>query len=437
MLVNKKLPLRWFGLLVVVGIALSAVGYWLESTDSASSNRGLAGTGSRSAGAGGSGNCSGTGADTTSYSYGDNVAPSQSPPGGLAVNQVPMFVTIGWDDNPYSGLQGSGGDGGLKWAVDMIAARKNPDGSPVHMSFYLTSIYIGTWMSESPVYVKKAWREAYDKGNEIGVHTHTHPHGGAFSLSQWDTEIQTCIDWLTKPFDPSEPYHTPNDGAGIGIPRAEIYGFRTPFLEYNDATFQSVKGHQLWYDVSIQEGYQYDQDGTNFNWPFTLDNGSPGHDVLVKRGVKEPITTHAGLWEMPAYPVIVPPDDIAAQYGIAPGLRAKLKSVANWFDTDSAKIPGYDYNLWVEFKMTKAEVLATLKYTLDLRLQGNRAPFIFGAHTDYYSSKYTVPPNATVRERQEAIEEFIDYALSKREVRVVSVKELLDWVRSPRPLGCQ
>ena len=84
--------------------------------------------------------------------------------------------------------------------------------------------------------------------------------------------------------------------------------------------------------------------------------------------------------------------------------------------------------------MTKAEFLATLKYTLDQRIAGNRAPFMFGAHTDYYSSKYTAVPNATVAERQQAIEEFIDYARAKPMVRVRSNKEILEWVRNPVPL---
>jgi hypothetical protein len=108
--------------------------------------------------------------------------------------------------------------------------------------------------------------------------------------------------------------------------------------------------------------------------------------------------------------------------------------VQSWFDVGSGKITGFDFNLWVSFKMTKAEFLATMKYSLDQRLKGNRAPFLFGAHTDYYSSKYTAPPNATVAERQAAIEEFIDYAISKPEVRVTSAKQVLDWIRNPEPL---
>jgi hypothetical protein len=75
-----------------------------------------------------------------------------------------------------------------------------------------------------------------------------------------------------------------------------------------------------------------------------------------------------------------------------------------------------------------------MKYTLDLRLEGNRAPFMFGAHTDVYSSKYTAATGSTAAERQQAIEEFLAYAVSKDVVRVKSNAEILEWVRNPEPL---
>jgi hypothetical protein len=345
-----------------------------------------------------------------------------------------MFVALGFDDNAYSGLEGTAGTGGMKWAADMIRSRKNRDGSKAALSFYLTSTYVGTWVSESPTYVKRSWNSAMVDGNEVGNHTHTHSHGADFAEAQWKTEIQTCIDWLTKPFDAAEPNTSPDDSKGLGASPSQIYGFRTPFLEYNDDTFRVVKDLGFWYDCSIEDGYQPEHDGTNYNWPYTLDNGSPGHDILVEWGLKKELKTHPGLWEMPVHPVIVPPDDKCAEYGVPSGLRAKMKGMNSWFDEEGGKITGFDYNLWVLFKMTKAEVLATLKYTLDLRLQGNRAPFMFGAHTDYYSTKYTAPPNATVAERQAALEEFVDYALSKPEVRFASLKQILDWVRNPTTL---
>ena len=41
--------------------------------------------------------------DTAGPATDDERAPSQDPPGGLAPEQVPMFVTLGFDDNGYSG----------------------------------------------------------------------------------------------------------------------------------------------------------------------------------------------------------------------------------------------------------------------------------------------------------------------------------------------
>ncbi len=373
----------------------------------------------------------------------DNVSASQNPPGSLGIHQVPMFVSMGWDDNAYSGLEGSGGVGAMTWASDMIAARTNPsgsgkagtyDGTPIKMSFYLTSIYASMWMAESPTYVKRAWNRAYADGNEMGNHTHSHSHGSAFSAQNWQDEIETCINWLSKPFDPNEENFSPDDSKGPGIPLAELYGFRTPFLEYNDNTLSVVKDRGFWYDCSIEDGFQPDHDGRNYHWPYTLDNGSPGHDLLVEWGLKEPISNHPGLWELPVHPVTVPPDDKCAEYGVPSGLRAKLHALQSWFDMEGGKITGFDYNMWVSFQMTKAEFVATLKYTLDLRLEGNRAPFMLGTHTDYYSSKYTAAMGSTPTERREAIEEFLDYALTKDAVRVVSNKQILDWVRNPSAL---
>jgi len=188
------------------------------------------------------------------------------------------------------------------------------------------------------------------------------------------------------------------------------------------------------YDCSIAEGYQWEQDGTDFLWPYTLDEGSPGHEVMVDWGSADPIDDHPGLWEKPVHAVIVPPDEACSQYGVPPGLRDRLQAVQPWFDPDGGKITGFDYNLWVAFEMTAAEAEATLKYTLDLRMAGNRAPMMLGGHTDEYSSLYTAAPNATTQERQAAVEAFLDHALDHPEVRVVPMAEIIEWMREPEPL---
>ena len=84
--------------------------------------------------------------------------------------------------------------------------------------------------------------------------------------------------------------------------------------------------------------------------------------------------------------------------------------------------------------MTKAEFLATLKYTLDQHLAGNRSPFLLGAHTDYYVASWNQNATGTPSEtdRRAAIEEFLDYAKSKPEVKIVSYRDVLDFVRNPQ-----
>jgi hypothetical protein len=81
--------------------------------------------------------------------------------------------------------------------------------------------------------------------------------------------------------------------------------------------------------------------------------------------------------------------------------------------------------------MSKAEFLATMEYTLDQRLAGNRDPFMIGVHSDIYSSKYTAATGSSVDERQQALTELLDYAMSKPHVKIATNEEILEWVRNP------
>lgn len=355
----------------------------------------------------------------------------QMPPGGLSSEQVPLFVSFGTDDNPYSGLEASGGGGGMHYLTELFASRRNPegtgdlrnfDGQPLHYSFYVNTKYITPEGMEDPSLVKQSWREAYDHGHEIAVHTHSHPHGRDFSVSQWEGEMKKCIDLLIQP-------------DGLGVPKDQVIGFRTPFLEYGKHTLSAVQRTGFVYDCSVEEGFQNDADGRNYIWPYTLNHGSPGNDATYERLDLPHVGEHPGLWELPVYAFIVPPDELCESYGVAPGFRARMKQQNDYFELDQGKVTGMDWNLWFEYGMDKAEFLGTLKHTLDLRLQGNRCPLNVGLHSAIYADRNSEsPPKTTVEERRDALREFLDYALSKPEVRVVSAKELLGWLQSPAPL---
>jgi len=340
----------------------------------------------------------------------DNLPASQSPPCNIAADKAPLFVSVGFDDN--------GDAEGMTWALDMLKQRS------AHTTFYMTSVY------GQSAQVVETWKRAKAEGHEIGNHTVSHlpGHGGKdFTLQQWNDEIGPCNEFLTG-------------SAGVTT-SAELFGFRTPYLEYDDAALTAVKDAGFWYDCSIEEGYEDGHDGSNLYWPYTLDNKSPGHTTQVEwmdmeNPVKE-ISAHPGLWELPVYAVFTPPDDKCADYGIESGFRARLQAKQSWFDTASGSITGFDYNLWASvsvggFEMTKAEFLATLKYSFDQRLKGNHAPFLFGAHTAYYVDSWSQNAAATPQasDRRAAVEEFLDYAASKG-AKLETHKALLDWMRNP------
>lgn len=397
-----------------------------------------------------------------------NVEPSANPPGGLPIEKVPMFVTIGFDDNMYSGdaidkdsdvpkvVEGSEG---MRWLKNFFSSLKNPNGNgnagtfdnaPARVSFYMTGNYQtqSANSGDNPGLIRNVTRELWLDGHEIGNHTMTHNvawnPNSAPDQAGWEQELNTCNSFLTKPIDPSDmPFYLRAESPdyGAGIPIEEIVGFRTPFLIVDNPTFKALKNIGFTYDCSIEEGVQYDQDGTDFNWPYTLNSkGSDAWPIIVQNSiesqyipVKHEMESHEGLWQLPNHMAIVPPDDKCADYGVNYSIRDKIKSNQKWFDTSVGKYTMFDVNFWNNAKLNDKDALAIMKYNLDLRLASNRAPLMIGAHSENYASKTNASfPNVpAARDRQVVIEEFIKYALTKPEVRVVPGKDIIEWCMNP------
>lgn len=360
-------------------------------------------------------------------SYSDHVAWSKKPP-GLEPVDVPQFVAVTFDDNFVSGL----GDvkGGMTWATTFFEPLKNPagsgfaptwDGTPVRTSFYDNCVYL------QDDDTKKSWQTAREGGHEIANHTVNHPHGGLFSAEDWAGEIAPCTAALT------------NQEGGVGVSVDDVRGFRAPYLEYSSNLFAALTQQGLWYDSSIQSCWADGDDGKACAWPYTLDQGSPDAGNLTNRFKTPSVPATSGLWEATPSALFVPPDELAAQYGFEPGLRQRVPTdmaPPSFYDAATGRIAPLDVTLFVDAGLSPAEVLATLKYTLDLRLSGNRAPFIFIAHTHVYANNYGAAPKAPeAAGRQKAIEDFVHYALEKPVVRLRPVADLIDWMRHPQPLG--
>src|SRR4029453_18760444 len=168
-------------------------------------------------------------------------------PGGLSVDNVPMFVTIGFDDNAHAD--------GMAWILDFMKAKVNPrgsgnkctfDGGPARVTFFNNS-HVGVAMDP----IKQQPLRAYRDGHEAANHTDTHDELLARSTDKalWVKEMTTCND-----------YHV-----GVGTPRGALIGCRTPFLQQSDQTFDAILEVGFKYDCSIEHYYA----GDGSTWPTT------------------------------------------------------------------------------------------------------------------------------------------------------------------------
>lgn len=362
----------------------------------------------------------------------------QSPPAGLRPAQVPQFVVIGFDDNTQSP--------GLDWAMNLFDGKYNPagddqkatyDGTPARVSFYMNTIGMRQWREDDPKTLAEGVRRLYQQGHEVANHTDNH-HSGIDPLT-WERIESTIITMQSEDWRARMQQGQDDLISLAGIPPENLVGFRAPFLLYNQAMYDTLAGLGFTYDCSVEEGYSTQFDGHNFRWPYPMSIGAPGHAENWRNNQKNRhqviIRPTPILWQLPQHVLIVPEDPQAQHYGIPAGLWQRMKqrrpTLANH------RITGFDYNLWVNAGLSKAEFLGLLKFNLDLRLEGNRAPFMFGAHSQYYANpvwaKQNVP-NASLMEMKSALEEFVAYALSKPVVRIRPARDIIQWVKHPQPL---
>ncbi|MEZ5536155.1 MAG: polysaccharide deacetylase family protein [Thiolinea sp.] len=358
------------------------------------------------------------------------------PPGNLDAGQMPQFVMIGSDDNTKSA--------GIHWLLNLLENRRNPagtdnpatyDGSPARISFYLNTAGFDQWLMDDPKLLVEATRKIAAQGHELGNHTKTH-HADINKLP-WD-EFQSRVKNFSGS-DWQERITSMETDLKQHIGQVKLNGFRAPYLAYNQPMMDTLVKLGYRYDSSVEEGSGKQFDGTNFRWPYRMDNGIPGHaeswrgSPHNKDAIK--MSSAAGLWQLPNYVLIVPDDTYAQQYDFEAGLWSRMKEQSPTLNDH--KITGYDYNLWVHAKLSGRAVLAILKYNLDLRLTGNRAPFMLGIHSQYYVDKAWAKQHTdtTISEMQATIEAFIDYALSRPEVRIRPANDVLDWLENPVALS--
>lgn len=294
-----------------------------------------------------------------------------SVPEGSAKFRLPLLVALSFDDNYDSE--------GMEWAVELLAGRKNADGTPVRCSFMVNTVAL----EKGGGRLRAAWRKALAAGHEIGNHTHDHNMGRdatAMTEEEWRATIGRCHAVLTAPA---------GEG-GIGLKK--VWGFRAPRGELNDEAIMIIN----------EMGYSYD-------------SSRPGHwSAEGKWPGKVPGTE---MWDLAISWLEPAPEarSLAQRVSGAVGFpRFVLGVDMSLFSPDAA---GF----------TKEQALATLEHSLDLRRKGARAPLVFVGHTQIMAAAADgdLEWKTTARQRREFYCEFLDHAGALPDVRVVSNGELV------------
>lgn len=215
----------------------------------------------------------------------------------------------------------------------------------------------------------------YDAGMEIGSHSVKHDH------------IRTAADLY------QEALQQRKNLVEIGrIPESDVVGWRSPFLE-TAGDHQPDILHNLGYKYDVSITYRRSEMSDQNPWPFTADFGWP----FLCQMEPCPSKPHPGFWEFPVNTMV----DFKNQYP------------CNYVDGCVNRPENED---------------ESFKYLMDnfmTAYTGNKAPFGIHMHASWFITKYNY----------KAMEKFMDEILKLPDVYIVTLKQVLDWMKSPTSLS--
>ena len=356
------------------------------------------------------------------------------------VANPPQFIVLGSDDNTCTQS--------MIWMTEVLNSGTNKDGSQRFMSFYVnTGAGGGSWANTQGL--SDAVVAAYNSGHSISNHTHTHRR---FVGTNSNPGAHNTRSSLRQVYD--EMLNAEERIVEAGIPREHIFGFRTPFLAYSDSVFTAIRRIGLLYDCSIESGWDT-RPGTH-SWPYTLDiipgeqeaetSGNVAWDnshtrkywsrpqTIGGRSIQNVVREHPGLWALIATTVEIAPEDRG--------------TVVHPQGPTDFIISGLDWNIWADssqwgLHLNEDQTVNILMHTLQESMNGNRAPFTFGVHSQYYfepdnkfdwrKSNDIVIPGITAAQRRSAFERFVEQASQLENVWFVSSDMVIAWMKNPVP----
>ena len=176
------------------------------------------------------------------------------------------------------------------------------------------------------------------------------------------------------------------------IPSADIKGWRSPDLKpLGDNQFEVLSNASL-YDSTLIAGKDH-RNGQKL-WPFTLDYG--WRETCEIEAC--PFGSHPGVWEVPIIPVTGPNNTRSCEY------------------VDSCTNQPYGVEETADFLMNN----------FNQYYKTNRAPFAIRLQQVWFHWHYT--------KNLSGLNKFLDEILKLDDVFVITVSEMLDWMKSPTPL---
>ncbi|MFJ8825040.1 hypothetical protein ACIREE_25075 [Streptomyces sp. NPDC102467] len=312
-------------------------------------------------------------------------------PDPLEVGQrPPQFVIFSWD--------GAGEVGNGLFPRFLELAREHN----AHMTFFLSGLYLlpeskkrlyrppnnpvgasdigyltDGHVKETLKYVHQAWLE----GHEIGTHFNGHFCGGSGSVGNWSpahwrSEIEQAQAFV-KTWRSNTGWH---DHPSLPFDYdQELIGGRTPCL----------LGQENLLPVARELGWRYDA-------------SSPG-------GLQRWPDKKQGVWDLPLQGIPFPGHRFEV-------LSMDYNILANQ-SRNSTRAPSYNYPGW--------RTQATQSYLTGFRraYETNRAPFFIGNHFEEWNGGIYM----------DAVEETLKRVADKKDVRLVSFRQFVDWLDAQDP----
>ena len=223
-------------------------------------------------------------------------------------------------------------------------------------------------------------KKLYDENSEIALHTVNHLRldptfaGGMEAMRK---EMFGVRDWLNKE---------------CGIPLEDLRGFRAPYLISNQMTRALLQKEGMLYDSSMisafSQGSEVSSAPGQRPFPFTMDRGIPiNAEWNYPDGQCNCSTeSYPGMFELPMY---------------------ELQNAAGEH-LASMDPEGDVFNIYRE--------------NFDMNYNANRAPFGVYLHAPWFTDKNTA-----------ALNQFMDYAMAKPDVWVLTMRQLAEWMKNPVP----